>query len=80
MGTKLEVQLEIERRAISAPGPAEFHTQQPKERYFTYQKCGEEIPSILLFNPFKGLERNEKPPSLERKNWDGAVRCLFYRH
>lgn len=78
MGRKLEVQLEIERRAISAPGPAGFHTQQPKERYFTYQKCGEEIPSILLFTPFKGLESKRKTAlsGKEKLGWGSQVSVL----
>lgn len=80
MGRKLEVQLEIKSRTVSALGPAEFLAQQLKERYFTCRKCGEEIPPVLLPNTFKGLERNEKPPSPERTSWDGAVRCLLYRH
>lgn len=80
VGRKVEVQLKIEPRTISALGPAGFHTQQLQEWNFTCKKCGEEIPSIFLSNTFKGLERKEELPSLERKSWDEAIRALLHRH
>lgn len=72
----MERKLEMASRQISALGPA---PQQLKEGNLTQKKMGEEIPSVLLCNTFKGLGRTELP-FLERKHWDGAVRALLYRH